>query len=126
MARLTLDVPRWNEPGLQVAPRLARVPGWAALLVFVAALWILKDVGYLVTDRPGGLALLWPPAGVFFVGLLLVPASRWPVVVAVGFVVSVAGSLSYGRPLGTALPLAVGNATEALAGAWLARLATPR
>jgi len=126
MARLTLEAPRWNEPGLLVSPRLARVPAWAAFLAFVAALWLLKDVGYLLTDRPGGLSLLWPPAGVFLFALLVVPLGRWPAILVAGTVVSVAGSLSYGRPLATAVALGLGNAAEAALGAWLVRLAMPR
>jgi len=125
MALLTLESPRWAEPGLQVSPRLARTPTWAGYLAFVAALWFLKDVGYLLTDRPAGLSLLWPPAGVFLFALLASPVARWPALAAVGFVAGLAGSLSYHRTLGVALTLNAGNVVEAVMGAWLVRLATP-
>jgi PAS domain S-box-containing protein len=87
---------------------------------------VLKDVGYLLTDRPGGLSLLWPPAGLFLFALLAVPVGRWPAFAVIGFAVSLAGSLAYGRPAPTAVGLSLGNLAEAVLGAWLVRLATPR
>jgi PAS domain S-box-containing protein len=122
----TLERPRWNEPGLAVAARLAAVPSWAAFLALVAALWFFKDVGYLLTDRPGGLSLVWPPSGVLLFALLVVPLGRWPALVAVGFVVGAAGELEFGRPAWAAVALHAGSALEAVLSAWLVRLATPR
>jgi len=73
------------------------------------------------------MALWWPPAGLYLATLLLLPARRWPWIVAAGLAASLAGSLLAGRPPGLALALYAGNTVEVLAAAWLVRrLAGPR
>jgi len=126
MALRNLEVPRWNEPGLRVEARLARVPPWLWYVAFVAGLWLLRDVGYQQVDARHGIAPLWPASGVVLFALLATPVRRWPGLVALAFVTGAAIGRLHGRHLDSAVPLNAVMVLQAAAGAWLARLATPR
>ncbi|HSM93630.1 MAG TPA: hypothetical protein VLT47_12160, partial [Anaeromyxobacteraceae bacterium] len=65
MPQLSTDSPRWDAPGLQVAPRLARVPWWAALAAFAALAWLLAVAPRRLAVAPGSPAVVWPIAGLF-------------------------------------------------------------
>src|SRR5574341_603466 len=126
MNRLKLEVPRWNEPGLDVEARLARAPTWALYLAFLAALWILMDVGHRVLDREGGLAPLWLTSGLVLFSLLAAPLARWPLLLATGLIVGTASAVMHGRPPSMAIAFNAIAALQAAGAAWLVRLATPR
>jgi PAS domain S-box-containing protein len=124
MPRLTFDAPRWNEPGLQVAATVARVPPWAALIAFAASTWLLSYLAPLLTVA-GAPPIVWPVSGLFLVALLVTPARTWPIVLAAGAVSGLAENLVSGSSIGLASAVNVGGALEACAAAWLIRVATP-
>ncbi len=106
-----------------VLPRPAwadRVPAWAWLGVLALARWVLREGGYGLVDRPGGLAVFWPPAGLLVFALFVARRREWPLVAAVALAVSVQGSLAFGRTLGSAAAFGFANLAGAFAARWLA------
>jgi PAS domain S-box-containing protein len=125
MERLILEVPRWSEPGLKVGAALARLPAWLAFVLYAVALWLTREVAYGVLAKVG-VAPLWLPAGVVLFALLVVPARYWLALAIASFTVGVASAVEHGRAPGLSIALEATAALQAVAGAWLVRLATPR
>lgn len=88
---------------------------------------MLARVGYLLLDPASGLAVFWPPAGLYLAALVIEPRRRWPGIVAAVLPAAVLGSVLAGRSLEVALWLFAGNTVEAIMGASLVvRLGGPR
>ena len=126
MPRLIFDTPRWNEPGLRVDARLARIPQWAGLLAFAASTWILVYLAPLLSVSEGVPPTVRPVTGLFLVALLVTRLRTWPRVLAAGAIAGLAASLASGTSIGVAIGLNVGGMLEACGAAWLIRVATPR
>jgi PAS domain S-box-containing protein len=98
-----------------------RIPAWAGYASFAAAYLVFAAAGHLLLDHASGMAVWWPPTGLYMAALLLAGPGRWPAVVAVALPASLAACSLDGRPLGVGLSLFAGNTAEAIAGAWLVR-----
>jgi PAS domain S-box-containing protein len=73
---------------------------------------------------PGGIATLWPPAGIMLALLVLASRSAWPAIVAGGWTGSLASDLYSGFPFAFAGSAACANLFESVVAAWvLVRLA---
>ncbi len=92
----------------------------AARITALAVAYAVAARAGLLLDAVGGLAtLVWAPTGISLAALLLGGSSLWPGVALGAFVANVWA----GAPAELALPIAVGNTLEALAGATLLRAA---
>lgn len=100
---------------------LASVPG--PVLMGIAALGYFALAQYVIAlGDPAQLgAAFWPAAGVSVALLLVLPARRWPWVLAGVAVGEVGGDLLQGYPLGGVALWTVGNVVEPLVGATLVR-----
>ena len=83
------------------------------------ALWVLRLGALAFTDGPGGLALVWPAAGLLAYALLVARRRAWPALLLVAVAGGVADSLRVGRGLAQALALNGGAAATAVASAWI-------
>jgi PAS domain S-box-containing protein len=81
---------------------------------YVAAAWL--GLGAAIVH--GTVSPVWPATGLAIAALTLWGLHLWPAIAAGAFV---AGFFIAGNPLGVAAGIAVGNALEALAGAWVLR-----
>jgi integral membrane sensor domain MASE1 len=107
------------DPALPAPPRAARLPPWGWLVLFAAADLALRAAGFLLAERPGGIATVWPSAGLALYALLVAPRRAWPAVLAVSLAVGTAASVRFGRPLGVALSYNAGLVAQVAAAAWL-------
>jgi signal transduction histidine kinase len=111
--------PATRAPALPPPAWAVRAPAWAWLVAFAAGTWGLHAGAHLLTDRPGGLAVIRPAAGLSLFALLVTRRRHWPFVLALAFVLGVAASLSFGRAPAEAAAFNVAHLGEALAAAWL-------
>jgi integral membrane sensor domain MASE1 len=95
----------------------SRAPAWAWLSAFAAGSWLLREAAYLFTDRPGGLAVVWPAAGLTLFALLVARRRYWPVVLAVVFAFGAVGSLRFGRTPAQAVAFNAAHVVEAVVAA---------
>jgi PAS domain S-box-containing protein len=91
---------------------------------FGAGYAALAVASYGLVDRPGGLAIVWLPSGLYFAWLLVLPRAAWPGALLAAAVASVGGSLAYGRAPALAAEMWLGNTLEAAAAALLVGAAT--
>jgi hypothetical protein len=66
------------DPALPTPPWVARIPRWGWFVAFVGADRALWALGHLFTERPGGFAAVWPPAGLTLFALLVTRRRTWP------------------------------------------------
>ncbi len=105
--------------------RSSRIPFWAALaLVAVADLGLtafgLTQLGVKLSPGPGSFAVFWPGTGLMLGALLLSPPRRWPALVGAAAAPIIAFAMATGQPLPPVAALALGNALEAVLGAFIA------
>ena len=101
-----------------LARRLPRAPRYVAEVVLGALLyWAVAKLGLSLPTLTGGVAPIWPPAGLAL-ALVIVRGPRILPAIAVGELVANATS---GTPLAAATGMAIGNTVEALAGLLLLR-----
>ncbi len=110
---------RPGDPALPPPAWAARVPGGAWLLVFAGALWALRALGFRLTDRPGGVAVVWPAAGLVLYALLVTRRWTWPIVLAVVFGLGVVDGLHFGRSPLQAVAYNGAVVVQSVAAAWL-------
>lgn len=85
-------------------------------VVYILAAW--GGQGFSIAPDMG--VCLWPPSGLFVATLLLQPARQWPPLIAVALCADLFSSIVIFKfPPGIALVIAIGNALEALVGAFL-------
>ena len=119
--------PRAIERPLAGWDRLSRLPPWAGYALLGGGYFVLAELGYLLLDPESGVAVWWPPSGLYLAALILAPRRRWPRVVAAMLPAALLASLLRGRTPALAAWFFAGNTLEALAGAWLVlRAAGPR
>jgi PAS domain S-box-containing protein len=116
--------PAVGEPAL-AAPRWApRLPGWLWAVLFLLALWGLRLGALAFTDGRGGIAVVWPAAGLLAYAFLVTRRRAWPALFLVALAGGVADSVHAGRTLAQAVAYNGGAAATSVASAWLvARLA---
>src|SRR5688572_16287813 len=96
-------------------PKVKRSDFPLKLAAVFAAYFIAGKIG-LSFEAVGGFAsLVWPPTGIAVAVMILYGRKYWPAVALGAFAVN----LSSGAPLGSAVGMAIGNALEAVAAAWL-------
>ncbi|MCX6057852.1 MAG: PAS domain S-box protein [Chloroflexi bacterium] len=105
--RLLIDQPE------RFWPQMLR---WA-LIAF--AYWVAVRLGLLFVAQPEEIASVWPASGLALAVLLLHPKSQWTKLLAVIFVVNVAGNWSGGNTIAVSLGFALANSLEAFLGAWV-------
>ncbi len=119
--------PRAIDRPLAGWDRVSRLPPWAGYALLAGGYFVLAELGYLLLDPESGVAVWWPPSGLYLAALILAPRRRWPLVVAAMFPAALLASVLRGRTPGLAAWFFAGNTLEALAGAWLVlRAAGPR
>lgn len=98
----------------------SRRPGFLHLGLFFAAYLLGCGFAQSLAIVPGTGISIWPPSGLFIATLVLAPMPSWPWwVVAGGLAELVGNALWFHSPLPAAVLIYVGNALEAMAGAWL-------
>ncbi len=93
---------------------------WAALALLVGAAYYGTGIAALALRlEPGGISTIWLPHGVFLAALILTPARRWPLYLAVLLPVHVhlVRHFQGAVPLGIMLMQFAGNAGQAAVGA---------
>jgi len=93
------------------------------IVVFFAAYLAGAGVAQALATAPESGISIWPPSGLFLATLLLTRRRSWAWWVAVALLAELsANAVWFGNALGVAVLLYLGNALEAIAGAWLLRL----
>jgi integral membrane sensor domain MASE1 len=88
--------------------------------LFTAAYVLGCGFSQLLAIVPGTLISLWPPSGLFIAVLVLAPRPTWPWWLAAGCVAEMfANAVWFHSPLLAGFLIYVGNALEAVVGAWL-------
>jgi PAS domain S-box-containing protein len=87
---------------------------------------LVAGIGYFLGARagyglqvPGGIATLWPPAGIMLALLVLSRRSEWPAIVAGGWVASLASDLYSNFPVWFSIGAASANLIESVVAAWV-------
>ncbi len=91
-----------------------------AILVF-AGYYIGAKLGLALTFLPNPISVLWPPNSILFAALLVVPVSRWWVVLAAALPAHLLSELQGRVPIPMVLCWFVSNVSEAMIGAYLVR-----
>ncbi len=92
--------------------------------LFVAAYVLAAGFAQLLAIVPGTGISIWPASGLFMAVLILAPAHGWPWWVLAGLAGELVGNaLWFHNPLQVAVLINIGNALEAITGAWLVRRA---
>ncbi len=114
----------WEWPPLRVGrfdeEWLVRLPGPALGLLVSVALF-LSALTVTWVDATSTDAGFWPPSGVAFVALLVLPVRRWGWVIGPIVVIGLMGVLTSSYPFVAAAIWAVGNSVEPVIGASLMR-----
>lgn len=98
----------------------ADCPSFLYLALFYAGYVLAAGFGQWLAIIPDIGITLWPPSGLFIATLILNPKRSWPCWVAAGFLAETTCNLFwFHNPLYVAVPIYVGNALEAMIGAWL-------
>ncbi|WEX90564.1 MASE1 domain-containing protein [Sinorhizobium garamanticum] len=95
-------------------------PRFLHLALFVAAYVLGCAFAHVLGIVPGTSIAIWTPGGLFMATLMLAATPSWPWWVLAGCVGELIGQfLWFHSPLPASLLMYVGNALEAMAGAWL-------
>jgi PAS domain S-box-containing protein len=108
-----------TDAALYPPPWAVRIPAWAWLVLFASAYWLLHRSAYLLADHPGGLGIVWPPAGLVLYALLVAPRRMWAALLGAALAVGATVSIGYGRAPAVALAYVAANLAQALAARWL-------
>jgi TolB-like protein/integral membrane sensor domain MASE1/class 3 adenylate cyclase/Tfp pilus assembly protein PilF len=92
-----------------------RFSGLPLIGILAVVYFIAGKLGLMLASLHASASPVWPPAGIALAALLLLGYRAWPAIFIGAFLVNVttAGNLA------TSLAIAIGNALEALVGAWL-------
>jgi PAS domain S-box-containing protein len=97
-------------------------PHFLHLALFSAAYVLGGGFAQLLAIIPGTGISIWPPSGLFIATLIVAPRYSWPWWMLAGCLAELIGNvLWFHSPLPAALLIYVGNALEAVTGAWLVR-----
>jgi PAS domain S-box-containing protein len=107
------------DPALAAPSFTPRLPAWAWALALVAGTWVLRVGALEFTDGPGGLAIVWPAAGLLVYALLVTRRRAWPIVLALAVAVGVADGVRVGRPVVRILGMEAAVSLGAVASAWM-------
>ena len=89
-------------------------------LIFIAIVyWVMVRLGLLFVVQPEGISSIWPASGLQLAILLLNPKSQWGKLLAVIFIVNLAGNLSRSYSFQISLGFTLATTSEALLGAWV-------
>jgi two-component system sensor kinase FixL len=91
------------------------------LLVF-AGYYLGSQLGLALTFKPIPVSVMWPPNSILLAALLLSPYRRWWLMLACAFPAHLIAEMEGGVPLRMILCWFVSNCSEALIGAWSARV----
>ncbi len=105
--------------------RFGGVPATAFLIAL--SIYLASHAGFALRLPQSGIGFVWPPNAILFAAFLLLPTSSWGVALVAALVGHIAAHTQDGIGLGAQLISFVGNASQALLGAWMVRLyAGPR
>jgi PAS domain S-box-containing protein len=100
--------------------RWSHRPKFLHLGLFTVAYVLAAGFAQLLAIVPGTGISIWPPSGLFIATLVLVSRHSWPWWVLAGLLAELFGNvLWFHSPLPAAVLIYVGNALEAMIGAWL-------
>jgi PAS domain S-box-containing protein len=97
-------------------------PRFHHLGLFIAAYVLGCGFAHLLGVIPGTLISIWLPSGLFIATLVLAPGPSWPWWILAGCIAELFSNfLWFHSPLMAGLLIYIGNALEAMTGAWLIR-----
>lgn len=95
--------------------------------LFIVAYVLASGFAHLLAIVPGTGISIWPASGLFMAVLILAPGYSWPWWVLAGLLAELLGNAFwFGNPLPVAVLINIGNALEAMVGAWLVKRACGR
>ena len=104
----------------RVRLRFGGVPATAFLIAL--SVYLASHAGFALRLPQSGIGFVWPPNAILFAAFLLFPTSSWGVALVAALVGHIAAHTQDGIGLGAQLVSFVGNASQALLGAWMVRL----
>ena len=117
-ARLTVD----QLTGAEDGPAFRLPWRWWSPSAFALTYLAAAALGPRLQVSGAPRAPRWPPSGHYLAALLLASPRRWPALALAAFAANFASDvLLHGIAPLTSVGFCIANATEALAGAWLAR-----
>jgi signal transduction histidine kinase len=99
--------------GSRFVKSMLRILGWGIVYYFTVRL----SLAYFLT--PNGVAIAWPPAGIFLAALLLSENKERPYVVVVFLIIDFLANLSTSVPYGTKFLFGLLSTADAAVSAWL-------
>jgi PAS domain S-box-containing protein len=108
--------------GSALTARLGLKPGLVRIFLPIAvSTYAATHAAYALLLPHSGIGLVWPPNAVLLAALLFLPRGSWGVVIGAGLVGHLTAETQHGAALAQQLLSYVGNAFQALLGAWLFR-----
>jgi PAS domain S-box-containing protein len=90
-------------------------------LLIAGAVYVATHAAFALRLPQSGIGLVWPPNAVLLAALLLLPTTSWGLVIGGGLIGHLIAETQYDAALAQQLLSFVGNASQALLGAWLFR-----
>ncbi len=87
------------------------------ILLLAALYYVTSKIGFSLATVAKQVTIIWPPAGISLVAVLLFGRRIWPGIFLGAFL----SNIALHEPSAVALSIAAGNTLEALTGAWLLR-----
>jgi len=98
-----------------ILQRFRSLPYPVQIILLAATYFALGRIGFLFAVVHDNVSLVWPPAGIALVAILLLGYQLWPGIVLGAFLVN----LSNGAPLAASMVIGMGNTLASLTGAYL-------
>jgi len=113
---------RTGDLAPQIGDIVRRVATGASLPLAAAVGYYLGCLmGFALRFPSSGISFFWPPNAILTTALLIIPSTRWPLLLAMTFVAHAIAHLQDGIPVGALSIQYVGNALQALLAAWSIR-----
>ncbi|MGH9314820.1 MAG: ATP-binding protein [Vicinamibacterales bacterium] len=90
-------------------------------LLIAVSIYLASHAGFGLRLPQSGIGVVWPPNAILLAALLLLPAGSWSLAIAAALAGHVAAHIQNGVAFGGQLVSFVGNASQALLGAWMIR-----
>jgi PAS domain S-box-containing protein len=98
---------------------------WRLPVSFALAYFAGAELGHVLSVKPGHLATLWPPSGLYLAVLLFTPLTQWPRLMAAAVLADLASAGLHGDALWISTSFWLAHTLEAVGGASLLRSLFP-